>query len=155
MNDAQSTVVGLKAQPCPGGGWTGMPAEIEERGATVAECLADGSCGCIYGDAVQHIEQLTADISMYIGALAGVTSQRNAVSAVNGKLFAALREMSEWWAYAMEKPPGAHPDADDQKKVEELAEQAIEALHAADPSYTQRLAAERAAVSSGQRELDR
>jgi hypothetical protein len=56
MNDAQSTVAGLKAQECPGGGWTGMPAEIER--ATVADCVAHGVCGCIYGGAVQHIEQL-------------------------------------------------------------------------------------------------
>jgi hypothetical protein len=49
MNDAQSTVAGLKAQDCPGGG-----------GATVADCLAGGVCGCIYGDAVQHIERLRA-----------------------------------------------------------------------------------------------
>lgn len=56
MNDAQSTVVGLKAQECPGGGWTGQPAELER--ATVADCLAHGVCGCIYGDAVQHIERM-------------------------------------------------------------------------------------------------
>lgn len=59
MNDAQSTTVGLKAQECPAGGWNGMPAELEGK-ATVADCLADGSCGCIYGDAVKHIERLQA-----------------------------------------------------------------------------------------------
>ncbi len=58
MNDAQSTIVGLKSQDCPGGGWTGQPAAIER--ATVADCLAHGVCGCIYGDAVQNIERLRA-----------------------------------------------------------------------------------------------
>jgi hypothetical protein len=58
MNDAQSTIAGLKAQECPGGGWTGMPAELERP--TVADCLAHNVCGCIYGGAVQHIEQATA-----------------------------------------------------------------------------------------------
>jgi hypothetical protein len=58
MNDAQSTIAGLKYQRCPGGGWNGMPAELEGE-ATVADCLAHGDCGCIYGDAVQHIERLT------------------------------------------------------------------------------------------------
>lgn len=57
MNDAQSTIVGLKAQDCPGGGWNGMPAELEGR-ATVSDCLSHGVCGCIYGDAVQNIERL-------------------------------------------------------------------------------------------------
>ncbi len=47
MNDATSTIVGLKAQDCPGGGYT------------VSECLARDGCGCIYGDAVRHIERLT------------------------------------------------------------------------------------------------
>lgn len=32
---------------CPGGGWTGQPKEIEQ--ATVADCLAAGVCGCVYG----------------------------------------------------------------------------------------------------------
>jgi hypothetical protein len=48
MNDAQSTVAGLKMQDCPGRGDCG----------TVADCLARGDCGCIYGDAVQHIERM-------------------------------------------------------------------------------------------------
>ena len=56
MNDAKSTITGLKAQECPGGGWTGQPADIER--ATVADCLAHGVCGCVYGDAVQQIERL-------------------------------------------------------------------------------------------------
>lgn len=60
MNDAQSTIVGLKAQDCPGGGWNGMPPDIER--ATVADCLKHGVCGCIYGDAVQHISSLTAKL---------------------------------------------------------------------------------------------
>lgn len=59
MHDARSTVVGLKAQECPGGGWTGMPAELEGK-ATVADCLMYGTCGCIYGDAAQQIEQMQA-----------------------------------------------------------------------------------------------
>lgn len=60
MNDAQSTIAGLKTQDCPGGGWSGQPAELEC--ATVADCLAHGVCGCIYGDAVQHIERLRAQL---------------------------------------------------------------------------------------------
>jgi hypothetical protein len=67
MNDAQSTIAGLKAQDCPGGGWTGMPAELEGR-ATVADCLANGVCGCIYGDAAQHIERLRGGLSAAIRA---------------------------------------------------------------------------------------
>ncbi len=47
MNDTASTIVGLKAQDCPGG-----------DGYTVSECLARDGCGCIYGDAVRHIERL-------------------------------------------------------------------------------------------------
>jgi len=54
-------------------------------------------------------------------------------------LFDALRAMVEWWAYAMAKPAGAQPDADDHKKVEQLAVQAINALHKADPTYIHRL----------------
>lgn len=55
-NDIQSTIVGLREQDCPGGGWNGMPPEIER--ATVSDCLAHGVCGCIYGDAVQHLEAM-------------------------------------------------------------------------------------------------
>lgn len=62
MNDAQSTIVGLKAQDCPGGGWTGQPAEIER--ATVSDCLAHGVCGCIYGDAVEHIVRMRVALEM-------------------------------------------------------------------------------------------
>ena len=68
MNDAQSTIVGLKAQECPGGGWNGMPAELEGK-ATVADCLAHGTCGCIYGGAVQHIERLRADRNILLAAI--------------------------------------------------------------------------------------
>jgi len=50
-------------------------------------------------------------------------------------LFNALRDMTEWWAYAMAKPPGAKPDAEDEMKVERLADSAITALHAANPEY--------------------
>lgn len=32
---------------CPGGGWTGQPKDIVR--ATVADCVAAGVCGCIYG----------------------------------------------------------------------------------------------------------
>jgi hypothetical protein len=49
--DRIGTIVGLRAQECPGGGWTGQPKEIEQ--ATVADCLAHNVCGCIYGDAVK------------------------------------------------------------------------------------------------------
>lgn len=64
MNDAQSTIAGLKLQDCPGGGWTGQPAELERP--TVADCLAHGVCGCIYGGAVQHIERLRAERDQYL-----------------------------------------------------------------------------------------
>lgn len=57
MNDAQSTIVGLKAQCCPGGGFNGMPKDAEP---TVALCLDHGVCGCIYGDAVKEIERMRA-----------------------------------------------------------------------------------------------
>jgi len=72
MSDTQSTIAGLKAQDCPGGGWTGMPAELEGR-VTVADCLAHGVCGCIYGDAVQHIEQLTAAAAFLDGLVIYLT----------------------------------------------------------------------------------
>lgn len=52
MGSPQSTIVGLKAQECPG--WT----EDLERRETVSDCLSQGVCGCIYGDAVKHMEQL-------------------------------------------------------------------------------------------------
>lgn len=55
------------------------------------------------------------------------------------KLFDALKNMAEWWAYAIAKPPGAEPNAEDHKKVEQLAADAITALHAADPTYIHRL----------------
>ena len=64
MNDTQSTIAGLKAQDCPGGGWNGMPNNMER--ATVADCLAHGVCGCIYGDAVQHIERLRAALQQIV-----------------------------------------------------------------------------------------
>jgi hypothetical protein len=47
-------VVGLKAQDCPGYG-----------GPTIADCMASGICGCIYGDAVQHIERLRAALKPF------------------------------------------------------------------------------------------
>jgi hypothetical protein len=65
MNDAQSTVAGLKAQDCPGGGWTGQPADLDR--ATVADCLTQGVCGCIYGDAVQRIERMRAALEEIAG----------------------------------------------------------------------------------------
>lgn len=67
MNDAQSTLVGLKSQDCPGGGWNGMPPELQR--ATVADCLAHGVCGCIYGDAVKHIERLRTALGASICAM--------------------------------------------------------------------------------------
>ena len=59
VSDVRSTIAGLRAQECPGGGWSGQPAEIEE--ATVADCLAHGVCGCIYGDAVRHLETMVSN----------------------------------------------------------------------------------------------
>ena len=75
MNDAQSTIVGLKAQDCPGGGWSGMPSELEGK-ATVADCLARGVCGCIYGDAVQHIECQRAALTKIRDTLSGSVQGR-------------------------------------------------------------------------------
>lgn len=46
----------LLTAPCPGGGWNGMPAEIADRGATVADCLKHGVCGCSYGEVVKKAE---------------------------------------------------------------------------------------------------
>jgi hypothetical protein len=39
----------LQTSRCPGGGWTGMPADIEP---TVENCLAAGNCGCTCGAAI-------------------------------------------------------------------------------------------------------
>lgn len=36
--------------------------------ATVADCLAHGVCGCIYGDAIQHIERLRATLKPFVQA---------------------------------------------------------------------------------------
>jgi hypothetical protein len=52
--DKIGTVVGLRAQDCPGGGWTGQDRGQERL--TVADCLEHGVCGCIYGDAVKLLE---------------------------------------------------------------------------------------------------
>lgn len=41
--------------PCPAGGWTGMPKELEGQ-CTVADCLKDKSCGCIFGGALSPHE---------------------------------------------------------------------------------------------------
>ncbi len=50
-------------------------------------------------------------------------------------LFDALKDMAEFWAYGMAKPPGAKPSPEDEMRVERIANAAITALHAADPSY--------------------
>jgi hypothetical protein len=42
----------LRSSPCPGGGWTGMPDEVADRGATIQDCLNAGVCGCGSGAAV-------------------------------------------------------------------------------------------------------
>lgn len=47
VGDTQSTIAGLNAQDCPG-----------DRTTTVANCLANGNCGCIYGDAVLHLRRI-------------------------------------------------------------------------------------------------
>jgi len=36
---------------CPGGGWNGMPKDLEGF-CTVADCLKQGNCGCIFGAAL-------------------------------------------------------------------------------------------------------
>lgn len=41
----------LSTVPCPAGGWTGMPKELEGN-CTVADCLKDKSCGCTFGGAL-------------------------------------------------------------------------------------------------------
>lgn len=40
---------------CPAGGWTGCP-DTGHR-PQVKDCLADKSCGCIFGDAVKKATQ--------------------------------------------------------------------------------------------------
>ncbi|MDB5555460.1 MAG: hypothetical protein JWL86_5444 [Rhizobium sp.] len=59
---------------------------------------------------------------------------QKAAKAIEG-LFGALKDMTEWWAYGMAKPPGAKPSANDMKNVEQLADRAITALHAVNPEY--------------------
>jgi hypothetical protein len=63
MHDAAREIERLRAAlltvPCPGGGWNGMPAELEGR-ATVADCMSHG-CGCIYGAALRGNEQNARD----------------------------------------------------------------------------------------------
>lgn len=39
----------LRTCPCPGGGWNGMPADLEP---TVAACVDNKVCGCVYGAAL-------------------------------------------------------------------------------------------------------
>ena len=46
--------------PCPGGGWNGMPEELEGD-ARVKNCLAHGVCGCVFGDAIRD-EQKTEQV---------------------------------------------------------------------------------------------
>ena len=41
----------LKQARCPGGGWTGMPKDIEP---TVGNCMAHDACGCDFGDALRQ-----------------------------------------------------------------------------------------------------
>lgn len=36
---------------CPGGGWNGMPKDIDP---TVENCIAHNACGCDLGDAVRQ-----------------------------------------------------------------------------------------------------
>ena len=45
----------LKQVRCPGGGWNGMPKDMEP---TVQNCMAHDACGCIYGDVLRSNEQL-------------------------------------------------------------------------------------------------
>lgn len=52
---------------------------------------------------------------------------------INRQLFDALRNMVEWWGYALAR--GANPSAADQAKVEQLVHDAFTALRAADPTY--------------------
>lgn len=79
--------------------------------------------------------------TVVIRGLAGVelSEENDRLIDVRNALFDALREMSEWWAYAMDKPIGAKPTAEDHKKVEQLAVKAINALHMVDPTYVHRL----------------
>jgi hypothetical protein len=43
----------LKSCLCPGGGWNGMPKDME---ATVQACMTHGVCGCTLGAAVAKAE---------------------------------------------------------------------------------------------------
>lgn len=54
---------------------------------------------------------------------------------INRKLFAALKDMAEFWRYGMAKPDGAQPTAEDEARVEKLAKDAVDALVAASPDY--------------------
>lgn len=42
-------VAALKSCSCPGGGWTGMPRDME---ATVEACVVNNVCGCTLGAAI-------------------------------------------------------------------------------------------------------
>lgn len=48
INDLLAALVEVD---CPAGGWTGCP-DTGHR-PQVKDCMADGSCGCIFGDAVK------------------------------------------------------------------------------------------------------
>ena len=39
----------LKTSKCPGGGWNGMPPDVDP---TVENCMAAGMCGCSCGAAI-------------------------------------------------------------------------------------------------------
>lgn len=85
------------------------------------------------------VEELRHRVVMVDHGNGNVTDQpdelcQEAAQVIEG-LFNALKDMAEFWAYGMAKPPGARPTADDDMKVEKLADGAITALHAANPEY--------------------
>ena len=51
------------------------------------------------------------------------------------RLFTALKNFTEFMRYGMDKPAGTTPNRADIKRVEALAVEAADALHAADPDY--------------------
>lgn len=60
MNEAAAEIerlrVVLRTCPCPGGGWNGMPADLEP---TVAACVDNKVCGCVYGAALTSEQVMT------------------------------------------------------------------------------------------------
>ena len=41
----------LKRFNCPGGGWNGMPEDMDP---TIENCMQHDACGCVYGDMIRR-----------------------------------------------------------------------------------------------------